>query len=261
VAEKLQKETGATGRGAKHCRERYFNHLDPNINHAEWTAEEDRILQEAYAEHGSAWTKIAKLLSGRTDNSIKNRWYCQARKNARKVNNSAATAVSEEEQSTIPTLSSSRTKKRSCVPRETATSMSNSDDEETVSPAECSISTEETQDRPSKRLSIDESDAEDEDEDDDVAYPIPLQALDESPLMLENLGVGVGGLGMGETHTLKSGESFYWRSPSRCGSSKNLHALANIPIQHSDSFYWRSPSRCGSSNNLNTMFDLMMNVL
>lgn len=32
------------GRVGKQCRERYHNHLDPNINKGPWTPEEDAIL-------------------------------------------------------------------------------------------------------------------------------------------------------------------------------------------------------------------------
>ena len=62
------------GRIGKQCRERWRNHLDPNINHSPWTEQEDELLISLHRKFGNKWVKIASIMKDRSDNAIKNRW-------------------------------------------------------------------------------------------------------------------------------------------------------------------------------------------
>ena len=72
------------GRSGKQCRERWHNHLSPDVNKSKWGPEEDRAIVEAVNLYGTRWSEIVKMFPGRTDNAIKNRWNSMLRKEDRR---------------------------------------------------------------------------------------------------------------------------------------------------------------------------------
>ena len=88
VAEKLAERFNIRHRSGKQCRERWHNHLDPSIDKKPWTQEEDDLIFELHKLHKKSWSKIAESIPGRTDNSVKNRFYSTLRRNLRKYNKS-----------------------------------------------------------------------------------------------------------------------------------------------------------------------------
>lgn len=70
IGSKLPNRTG------KQCRDRWNNHLNPNIKHCKWSQCEDETIVALHQKIGTKWSEMTKHahLRGRTDNNIKNRW-------------------------------------------------------------------------------------------------------------------------------------------------------------------------------------------
>ncbi|XP_064985358.1 transcription factor MYB124-like isoform X1 [Musa acuminata AAA Group] len=59
---------------SRQCRRRWYTYLNSECKKGGWSAEEDMLLCEAQKIFGNRWTEIAKVVSGRTDNAVKNRF-------------------------------------------------------------------------------------------------------------------------------------------------------------------------------------------
>ena len=62
------------GRQGKQCRERWYNHLDPQIKKTQWTKAEKWTLFLLHNLYGNKWAVFSRIIRGRTDNNIKNHW-------------------------------------------------------------------------------------------------------------------------------------------------------------------------------------------
>lgn len=79
IAESLNEMLGVQ-RNGKQCRERWYNFLNPEINRDPFTPDEDLQILRLRKDIGNRWSEIVKLLPGRTENSVKNRFNCMFKK-------------------------------------------------------------------------------------------------------------------------------------------------------------------------------------
>ncbi|XAR65957.1 hypothetical protein NMG60_11011977 [Bertholletia excelsa] len=93
---------GIPGRSARSCRLRWVNQLNPNVCHRPFTPEEDAVILEAHGQYGNRWSIIARQLPGRTDNAVKNHWYCTLRRTCQEPEpgEDCETEISESEPAT-----------------------------------------------------------------------------------------------------------------------------------------------------------------
>ena len=66
-----------TNRTPAQCATRYRASLNPAIKRGAWTPEEDALLKQAVALHGTSWTKVKELVKGRTGPQCRER-YCRS---------------------------------------------------------------------------------------------------------------------------------------------------------------------------------------
>ncbi len=71
----VSKQLRGGSRLPKQCRDRFVNKLDPAIRKDAWTDDEDKKIVAAQSRLGNRWAKISKYLQGRSETSIKARWY------------------------------------------------------------------------------------------------------------------------------------------------------------------------------------------
>ncbi|CAD8119454.1 unnamed protein product [Paramecium sonneborni] len=75
IALELYNQNGGSFiRTPKQIRERWMNYLNPKLNKANWTQQEDIQLLTNILKNGKRWSQLSSVLQGRTENQVKNRF-------------------------------------------------------------------------------------------------------------------------------------------------------------------------------------------
>ncbi|KAG0467004.1 hypothetical protein HPP92_018584 [Vanilla planifolia] len=77
IAAQFKDKTG------RQCWRRWFTYLNTESKKGTWSQEEDKLLCHAQKIFGNRWTHIAKMVLGRTDNAVKNRFSTLCKKRAK----------------------------------------------------------------------------------------------------------------------------------------------------------------------------------
>ena len=85
IGRKLNEIYGIRGRTGKQCRERWHNHINPQVKKTWIGHEEEGLIFKALRKYGTKWAEIAKDVPGRTDNIVKNHFYSIIRKEIRRI--------------------------------------------------------------------------------------------------------------------------------------------------------------------------------
>ncbi len=72
-------------RTAEECRQRWCEHVDPAISKQPWSDKEELEMLIAHQKYQNKWSDVAGALTGRSNNTIKNRFYSIFRKVKNKV--------------------------------------------------------------------------------------------------------------------------------------------------------------------------------
>ncbi|KAG6520215.1 transcription factor MYB2-like [Zingiber officinale] len=84
-------------RTGKSCRLRWLNYLRPDLRRGNITPQEQLLIIELHSRWGNRWSKIARLLPGRTDNEIKNYWRTRVQRRAKQLRCDADSEAFKEE--------------------------------------------------------------------------------------------------------------------------------------------------------------------
>lgn len=92
-------------RNPRQCRERFKNYINPDLRKDQWTPEEDKILEEKFAEYGAKWNKISRFFVNRSDNNIRNRWMMIARHRSKVTTSSPKPPVQKDSEDSVSPIS------------------------------------------------------------------------------------------------------------------------------------------------------------